>query len=306
MSQFSLNKELDELVKVALTEEQMLGNSNNNNNKNNDQTDNKITLEDESAKYPDFFQDNNAIKRKKVGKQYTTTCIKLKNFLSNISYVGIRKADFFNVNFVFDIYSLITKNLNPFSLEKKLSDQNKHEMIYMVWKECMPSAFYKHVCSKDNFLYLNSENVLYPKVSEIINDFLDADEQNYVLLRNNLSQFKNIFQYMYSNAYPEIYCSTETMGFDLKSTFHIVFKACKDKTKVVNPQNYVQEKNETCTFEQKPIEIDVFNEEEEKEVKEKVEKRKLKRREVAKKNKLLKKKKKPNRTKKLKKKCGIS
>ena len=54
----------------------------------------------------------------------------------------------------------------------------------------------------------------------------------------------------------------------------------------------MQEKNETCTFEQKPIKIDVFNEEEENKVKERVEKRKLKRREVAEKNKLLKKKKK--------------
>ena len=60
----------------------------------------------------------------------------------------------------------------------------------------------------------------------------------------------------------------------------------------------MQEKNETCTFEQKPIEIDVFNEEEENKVKERVEKRKLKRREVAEKNKLLKKKKKVEQDKK--------
>ena len=52
------------------------------------------------------------------------------------------------------------------------------------------------------------------------------------------------------------------------------------------------EKNETCSFEQKPIEIDIFNDEEEKEVKERVGKRKTKRQEVAKKNKLLKRKKK--------------
>ena len=96
-------------------------------------------------------------------------------------------------------------------------------MIYMVWKECMPSAFYKPDCSKDNFLHLNGKSILYPKVSEIINDFLDADEKSYVLLRNNLSQFKNFFQYVYFNVYPEIYCSTERRGFDLKSSFHIVF-----------------------------------------------------------------------------------
>ena len=246
MSQFSLNKEFDELVKVALTEEQMLGDSNNNNSNNNDQTDNKITVEDKSAKSP------------------TTRHIKSRNFLSNISYVGITKEDFYNKNFVFDVYSLITKNLNPFSLKRKLNGQNKHEMIYMVWKECMPSAFYKPDCSKDNFLHLNGKSILYPKVSEIINDFLDADEKSYVLLRNNLSQFKNFFQYVYFNVYPEIYCSTERRGFDLKSSFHIVFKVHKDKKKVQhlrkNQQNSVQEKNETCNFEQKPIETAVFNE----------------------------------------------
>ena len=36
------------------------------------------------------------------------------------------------------------------------------------------------------------------------------------------------------------------------------------------------EKDETCSFEQKPIEIDIFNDEGEKEIKERVEKRKRK------------------------------
>ena len=51
-------------------------------------------------------------------------------------------------------------------------------------------------------------------------------------------------------------------------------------------------------FEQKPVDIDVFNEEEEKIVKERVEKCKIKRREVAEKNKLLKKRKKAEQNKK--------
>ena len=53
-----------------------------------------------------------------------------------------------------------------------------------------------------------------------------------MILRNNLSQFKNIFQYVYSNVYPEIYSSTKRRGFDLKSTFYIVVKAYKDKKKL--------------------------------------------------------------------------
>ena len=156
----------------------------------------------------------------------------------------------------------------------------------------MPANVYKDICSEDNFLYLNGKNVLQPKVSEIINDLLDQDKKNYVLLRNNLFQFKNIFQYVYANVYPEIYCSTKGRGFDLKSTIHIVFKVYKDKkrlsTWVKTPQNYQNEHTATNTFEQKPIKIDDFNDEEEKEVKERVEKRKMKTRQVAKKNKLLK------------------
>ena len=43
------------------------------------------------------------------------------------------------------------------------------------------------------------------KVAEIIWKFIEVDEMNYEKLRNNLSQFKNIFQYVYSNVYPEVY-----------------------------------------------------------------------------------------------------
>ena len=40
-----------------------------------------------------------------------------------------------------------------------------------------------------------------------------------------------------------------------------------------NPQTYTIEKNHTCLFEQKPIEVDVFNNEEEQDIKERIEKR---------------------------------
>ena len=73
-----------------------------------------------------------------MGKKSTTTRIKSTNFLSSISYMGVNKEDFYNKNFVSDIYTLITKNLNQFSLDGKLSDQNKHELVDMPWKECVP------------------------------------------------------------------------------------------------------------------------------------------------------------------------
>ena len=85
---------------------------------------------DESARNRDFFQDNNTIKKKKKIKiknikPYTTTRKKSRNFLSNNSYDDVNKDDFYNKGFIFDVYSLIVKKLNPFSLERKTNDQNK-------------------------------------------------------------------------------------------------------------------------------------------------------------------------------------
>ena len=68
----------------------------------------------------DFFQDNNPL-----GKKYTTTRIKSRKFLSNIAYVGINKEDFYNENSIFDVYLLVRKNLNPFSLDRKLADKKQ-------------------------------------------------------------------------------------------------------------------------------------------------------------------------------------
>ena len=142
-------------------------------------------MTDRSAKSPDFFWDNKPSEKSEW--KYTTARIKSSNFLSNISHVGINKEDFYNENFLFDVYLLFTKNLNPFSLNRKLKDNNKHEMIYMLWKEWMLQKFYQHICREKFFLYLNGKNVLQPKVLEIITEFLNEGDQNYIELRNNLS-----------------------------------------------------------------------------------------------------------------------
>ena len=64
-----------------------------------------------------------------------------------------------------------------------------------------------------------------------------------------------------------------------------------------NPKNHETIRNETSVFEQRPIEVDDFNEIEKKQIKEWVEKRKQKRREVAEKNKPLNKKRKQEKSK---------
>ena len=74
---------------------------------------------------------------------------------------------------ILDVYVLLVKNLNPFSLQWKVSDKMKHEIVYMLWRECVPSEFYWYICEDKNFKYLNGQDVSQPSVLEIVGSFID-------------------------------------------------------------------------------------------------------------------------------------
>ena len=152
------------------------------------------TLEEEnlSEKRQNFFHDDKPVSKRRF-KPYTTTRVKSCIFLSNISYAGVSDDDVIDKNFCFDIYVLMTKSINPFSLERMLFDQAKHEMIYMLWKDRMPDDFYKFICKKEIFSYLNSKSVLHPKVFDNVWLFIAEDENNYKKLKENISKNKAFF-----------------------------------------------------------------------------------------------------------------
>ena len=103
-------------------------------------------------------------------KPYNTTRIKPQDFLINLSYNGV-KEDLFDRSFVFEIYILTTKNINRFSLERKMFDVKDTEMINMFWEGCNELSFYKYICQPGNFLYLNGKNVIYLRVAEIVMEY---------------------------------------------------------------------------------------------------------------------------------------
>ena len=212
--------------------------------------------------------------------KYSPTKIKSRNFLSNISYTGTSKNDFYNENFILDVYVLLVKNLNPFSLGRKVTDKTKHEMAYMLWRECIPPEFYRYICEEKNFIYLNGRDVSQPGVLEIVGGFIDQGKKNLRMLQEHLARYKNIYQYVYSHVFPEIYTTSEKRGFDLKSNLHILFKAYRDKQIIrqhslaKNQANYEQQPKESNENEQKPIKnFNEFSDTKEEEVKERAEKR---------------------------------
>ena len=94
--------------------------------------------------------------------------------------------------------------MNPFSLQREISDKLRQEMVYMLWRECVPSEFYKHICKDKNFKYLNGRDAGQPGALEIVGNFIDQGKQNLRTLQEHLAQYKDIYQYVYSHVFPEI------------------------------------------------------------------------------------------------------
>ena len=130
----------------------------------------------------------------------------------------------------------------------------------MLWRECIPTAFYRFICQEDKFRYLNGRDVSQPGVLEIVDKFIDQNKNNLRLLQQCLANYKDIFQYVYSCTFPEIYTMSEKRGIDMKSNFYILFKTYKDKQLIKQQQLAKQAKNykaaerkEDSEFEQKPV-----------------------------------------------------
>ena len=51
-------------------------------------------------------------------------------------------------------------------------------MVYMLWRECIPSEFYRYICEEKNFVYLNGRDVGQPGVLEIVGGFIDQGKEN--------------------------------------------------------------------------------------------------------------------------------
>ena len=91
----------------------------------------------------DFFLDNDAVEIKyvEITKEnkwklilHTTNIIKPRNSLSKILYNVAKEEDLYDINFILDVYVLITKNLNLVSLERKLFDVNNQYIVCMLWR----------------------------------------------------------------------------------------------------------------------------------------------------------------------------
>ena len=118
----------------------------------------------------DFFSSDNVIIPKKTIKKrsfnnYSPTKVKVRNFLTNISYNRVKDEDFNNRSFVIDCYSFILLYLNPFYLDQKFDNSVEKDYVEALWQLQIPNDFYVLICRPENYKILNKLKLKFQETS---------------------------------------------------------------------------------------------------------------------------------------------
>ena len=136
----------------------------------------------------DIFIDDKAI------KNYSSTKIKARNFLTNVSYNRIDfdykniTVDYKNKNFVIDCFTFLILYLNPFYLERKFESSTEREFVNVLWMFLMPSNLYNFISQNENMTTHNKIKIKYLDVKKIILEFLQYDQDNLKVLSDYLEK----------------------------------------------------------------------------------------------------------------------
>ena len=141
----------------------------------------------ESQLDPDFFQEDNDVKKKaKTITKFSNTKVKTRNLLTNVSYRRYKPEDLEKTNFVIDVFSFLTQNLNPTCLDRKRETLLERDYVKMIWDSCVPHKFTKFMYLKKKIIELNQPHITYQKANNIVVKFVEEDLQNIDLLKSAL------------------------------------------------------------------------------------------------------------------------
>ena len=132
----------------------------------------------------DIFMDDKAIKN----YYSSSTKVKARNFLTNVSYNRITAVDYRNSSFVMDCFTFLVLYLNPFYLERKFESSVEREFVNVLWAFLMPSNLYDFINENDNMTTLNKIKIKYVDVKKMMLQFLERDQTNANVLASYLEK----------------------------------------------------------------------------------------------------------------------
>ena len=84
--------------------------------------------------------------------------------LTNVSHRRYKPEDVEKTNFVVDVFSFSTRNLNPTGLDRKLETSLERDYVKMIWDSCVPHKFSKFIYQKENFIELSQPHITYQSI----------------------------------------------------------------------------------------------------------------------------------------------
>ena len=203
-----------------------------------------------------IFSDDKAI------KSYSSTKIKARNFLTNVSYNRVTIADYRNKNFVVDCFTFLVLYLNPFYLERKFETEVEREFVNTLWAFLMPSDLYNYISQGENVLTLNKIKIKYQDAKDIILGFLQSAESNFGVLSNFLEKNAILYQFLYGNLFPKCFSRVNDYGVRAKTLFNTYYQNFNIQKNIINWQNNnLQIKEEEDNNESIPINMTTLNDE---------------------------------------------
>ena len=179
----------------------------------------------------DIFIDDKAI------KNYSSTKIKARNFLTNVSYNRITTVDYKNKNFVIDCFTFLILYLNPFYLERKFESSTEREFVNVLWMFLMPSNLYNFINQNENMTTLNKIKIKYVDVKKMILEFLQYDQGNLKVLSDYLEKNGILYQFLYGNLFPKCFSRINDYGVRAKTLFNTYYQNFMIQKNVINWQN---------------------------------------------------------------------
>ena len=166
------------------------------------------------------------IRERKEKKKYSSTKVKARNFLTNISYNGIKNNDYENKTFVIDIFAYLILYFNPYSINGKFETEIERTYVNILWSQLLPQSFYTFVSKKDNIQILNKKNAKFQDAVEIVKLYTEIDsieEDKYSLIKNYLRKYLIMYQFIFSNLFPKYYGKFNNRGIKNNIEFNSIY-----------------------------------------------------------------------------------
>ena len=110
----------------------------------------------------DIYLNDKDLKKqeKKIKKKYSSTKVKARNFLTNISYNGIKNKDYENQTFVIDIFAYLILYFNPYAITGKFETDLERAYINILWTQLLPQSFYLFVSN------ISASTIVFEKIHQ--------------------------------------------------------------------------------------------------------------------------------------------